>query len=154
MKKEIKVALCVECVLTEDDEQFVDASGLAVFGANGLGEQMGYKPGSFTEDDCLGVAQMMAERLAEALEWAELPSANARLDREGGLITAVVNPGSIGEEAWGAFKQSFIEMCAFYGGESVFIAEGRSLQELLSDKLAAASVAAAPRSAHAKAPKA
>lgn len=136
MSKEIAVALCVECAITEDDEQFTEGSGLAVFGANSLGEQMGYKPGSFSSDDCLGAAQMMAERVAESLEWAEPPSVIARMERGGALVKAVVNPGCVGEEDWEAFTASFAKMCVFYGAKTVHLAQGVSLDGLLRERLA------------------
>lgn len=142
MSKEIAVALCVECAITQDDEQFTDGSGLALFQAGELGAQMGYKPGAFTQDDCLGAAQMMAERVAESLEWAEAPSVTSRLERGGSLVKAVVNPGCVGDEDWDAFTQAFAKMCAFYGAQTVHLARGVSLEGLLRERLAPAGGAA------------
>lgn len=154
MSKKIAVALCVECAITQDDEQFLEASGLAVFGSESLGLQMGYRPGSFTEDDCLGAAQMMAERVAEALPWAEPPMATARMERGGALIKAVVNPGHVGDEDWTAFSEAFAKICALYGAETVYLAPGSSLEQLLHEKLSAAMAPEASSARVAKRPKA
>lgn len=138
MKNKISVALCVECGIREEEEgEQAEMAGMALFAGESLSAQMGYKPGVAGVDDYLGIAQMMAERLAEALNWDTPPMVDTRLERDGLLIRAVVNPGFIANEAWESFVEAFQEICAFYENSEPVFAKGYTLTELLDDQLPA-----------------
>ena len=111
-------------VLVEGEELACPAAAAARFEACALALDLGWKEGQACDDDALGLALMLIERVADALRWREDPLVSWRVEGQSAL--ARMSPGRVDEESWDQLVQAFAGVCAFYGNPHAKSAVGIS----------------------------
>lgn len=112
---------------SEEGDRLAPAAAGARFRLEELAAHLGYKPGVAGDDDALGLAQMLVERVAESLDWAEAPWTLSRID--GSSARGIMGPGAIAPESWAALVESFQNVCEFYGNHSMRSVVGTTIEQ-------------------------
>lgn len=112
---------------SEEGDRLAPAAAGARFRLDDLAAQLGYKPGAAGDDDALGLAQMLVERVADSLDWAEAPWTISRID--GDCARGMMGPGAIAPESWAALVESFQNVCEFYGNHSTRSVVGETIEQ-------------------------
>lgn len=115
----------------EEAERLAPAAAAARFRLDDLASHLGYKPGAAGDDDALGLAQMLIERVGENLKWEEAPWVLSRI--EGSTARGIMGPGAVSGESWDALVERFTEVCELYGNHSARSVVGQTIEQARVD---------------------